>query len=213
MGKAAEKSKVDSAKRRIVRHHAHAIQTSEKQKRGAKCASYVFTLCHTAEWYSRFTRVIFALRRVVLLRSGIREMCERYSRISYGRYSRTSCECRAAEGGTAEWYSRFTRVIFALRRVVLLRSGIREMCERYSRMYYGRYSRISYGSYLRTSCECRAAEGGLAEIMLFLSSFIKVIRNCHIQRRPKKHTVLFLPPFSPLPYIVRRRGKKQRLCI
>ena len=160
MGKAAEKSKVDSAKRRIVRHHAHAIQTSEKQKRGAKCASYVFTLCHTAEWYSRFTRVIFALRRVVLLRSGIREMCERYSR-----------------------------------------------------MYYGRYSRISYGSYLRTSCECRAAEGGLAEIMLFLSSFIKVIRNCHIQRRPKKHTVLFLPPFSPLPYIVRRRGKKQRLCI
>ena len=152
MGKAAEKSKVDSAKRRIVRHHAHAIQTSEKQKRGAKCASYVFTLCYTAEWYSRFTRVIFALRRVVLLRSGIREMCERYSRISYGRYS-------------------------------------------------------------RTSCECRAAAGGLAEIMLFLSSFIKVIRNCHIQRRPKKHTVLFLPPFSPLPYIVRRRGKKQRLCI
>lgn len=140
----AEKSKVDTAKRRIARHHAHAIQTSGKQKRGAKCASYVFTLCHTAEWYSRFTRVIFALRRVVLLRSGIRKMCERYS---------------------------------------------------------------------RTSCECRAAAGGLAEIMLFLSSFIKVIRNCHIQRRPKKHTVLFLPPFSPLPYIVRRRGKKQRLCI
>lgn len=59
-GKAAEKSKVDSAKRRIVRHHAHAIQTSEKQKRGAKCASYVFTLCHTAEWYSRDVRALFA---------------------------------------------------------------------------------------------------------------------------------------------------------
>ena len=58
----------------------------------------IIYLCHTAEWYSRFTRVIFALRRVVLLRSGIREMCERYSRISY-RYSRTSCECRAAGQG------------------------------------------------------------------------------------------------------------------
>ena len=99
--------------------------SKQKQKRGAKCASYIFTLCHTAEWYSRFTRVIFALRRVVLLRSGIREMCERYS---------------------------------------------------------------------RTSCECRAAEGGLTEIMLFLSSFIKVIRNRHIQRRPKKHAVLLTVP-------------------
>ena len=144
-------------------------------------------MCHTAEWYSRFTRVIFALRRVVLLRSGIREMCERYSHIlrvprGGGRdasvpvcavYPRRiiADKDRRRRPKTEQKYTKRKRrkmrllriyivpyggVIFASRRVILLRSGIREMCERYSHTFCKRYS--------RTSCECRAAGGRDASV-------------------------------------------------